>query len=242
LVSAAGVGHLIFCTMTAFTFWHLLTRLGEAQILLPAALLALIVLLRHAEGRLLAVWWMALLGIATLLTLFSKVAFIGWGWGMASLNFTGVSGHAMVAAAVYPLMLATLAAQARSGLQNMALALGCALALAVGVSRVVVDAHSVSEVIAGLWLGGLASGLAWRQVHMPRARFRPVVAAVVALWLAVMPLHAPASQSHEFVTRLALKLSGHSVAYTRRDMLRSARASWQGQSEGSVMSTKVRTV
>jgi hypothetical protein len=39
-------------------FWHLLTRLREAQILLPAALLAALALLRRPDARPLAAWWM----------------------------------------------------------------------------------------------------------------------------------------------------------------------------------------
>ena len=42
----------------------------------------------------------------------------------------------------------------------------------------------------------------------------------VVLWLALMPVHAPASQTHSAVTRLSLVLSGHKMAYTRSDMLR----------------------
>lgn len=205
----------------ALTIWHLLTRLGEAQILLPATVLTLVSLVRHAEGRLLAVCWIAALGIATLLTTATKLAFIGWGWGWPGLNFTGISGHAMFAAAVYPLLLATLASRTRAGFQNVALLVGCLLALTVGVSRVVLGAHSESEVVAGLLLGALVSVLAWIRGRAAGVRMRPLIPILVMSWLVFMPAHAPASQSHQVVTQLALKLSGHSHPYTRRDMLRS---------------------
>src|SRR5450631_2630711 len=116
-------------------FWHLLTRLGEAQILLPAALLALVTMLRHPDSRSLAAWWMALLGLAAFVTTASKVAFIGWGIGWPELNFTGISGHAMFAAAVFPLLLGTLATGAARAGRHLAIVVGCALAALVGASR-----------------------------------------------------------------------------------------------------------
>ena len=86
-------------------FWHLLTRLGEMQILLPAALLAMLAMFRRPEARPLAGWWGVFLMTAALITTASKVAFMGWGLGSAELDFTGISGHAMFAAAVYPLLI-----------------------------------------------------------------------------------------------------------------------------------------
>ena len=53
----------------------------------------------------------------------SKVAFIGWGLGLSALDFTGISGHAMIASAVYPLLLGTLAANLIGG-YLMGLAMG----------------------------------------------------------------------------------------------------------------------
>ena len=83
-------------------FWHPLTRLGEAQLLLPALLLAAVWLARSPGGGRLAGWWLATTGAAALLTTATKVAFIGYGVGYAPLDFTGISGHAMFAAAVLP--------------------------------------------------------------------------------------------------------------------------------------------
>lgn len=141
-------------------FWPLLTRLGEAQILLPAALVAAFALQRRPEGRPLALWWLLLIATAALLTTASKVAFIGWGIGWPELNFTGISGHAMFAAAVYPLLLGTLASRLPPLARQLAIGAGCALALLVGLSRIKVGAHSGSEVLAGLLVGAVASALA----------------------------------------------------------------------------------
>jgi membrane-associated phospholipid phosphatase len=202
------------------TFWHLLTRLGEMQILLPAALLAMLTLLRRSDSRPLAVWWLVFLLAAAGLTTASKLAFMGWGIGSAALDFTGISGHAMFAAAVYPLLLGTLASHAAPAGQRLAVAAGFVLALLIGISRLQVGAHSDSEVVAGLLLGAAASAGALMLTRLPQAVIGPVLPALVAAWVLVMPLQAPPSQSHGLVTKLSLLLSGQQKPHTRASLLR----------------------
>jgi membrane-associated phospholipid phosphatase len=205
------------------TFWHLLTRLGEMQILLPAALLAWLAMLRRPDSRPLAGWWLVFLLASALLTTASKLAFIGWVMGSAALNFTGISGHAMFAAAICPLLLGTLASHVSPAGQRMAIGAGFGLALLVGMSRLEVGAHSVSEVVAGLLLGGAASAGAMALAPLPRAAIGPVLPVLVAVWIGVMPLQAPPSQSHGLVTQLALRLSGQQKPHTRANLLRAPR-------------------
>ena len=208
-------------TPSSLHAWLLFTRVGEAQILLPAVALALVALWRDAPGRRLAAWWLALGAAAVLLTTASKVAFIGWGIGSSTFDFTGISGHAMFAAAVYPLLFAALApslpALARLS-TAAALCIGAVLALMVGISRVLVHAHSGSEVIAGLLVGGaVCAGALWR-AEAPRRSLSPWVPAIAVLWLVATPAVAPASQTHPTVTRLALALAGHDRPYTRASL------------------------
>ncbi|MDP3617398.1 MAG: phosphatase PAP2 family protein [Rhodoferax sp.] len=200
-------------------FWHLLTRLGESQILLPAALLAMLALTRRAETRPLAARWLGALVLATLLTTASKVVFIGWGIGSAQLDFTGISGHAMFAAAVYPLLLGTLAAPLPPRGQKIAVASGFTLALMVGLSRLEVGVHSVSEVVAGVLLGGAASAGAIAGSSLPRARMGSTLSVLVAVWILLTPVHIPPLQTHALVTQLALWLSGNTLPHTRHGML-----------------------
>jgi membrane-associated phospholipid phosphatase len=203
--------------------WQLFTRLGEAQLLLPAAAVVVWLLLRERAPsagpgqRGLALQWLLRLAIAAALTTASKLAFIGWGLGSAAIDFTGISGHTTFATATYPLLLAA-AMPATWPLARQAGALaGVALALAVGLSRLMVDAHSVSEVLAGVLVGGWAGVLAFRLGAL-RPRFSGWLAPLLGLWLLSTPLVAPPSQSHSMVTRLALALSGHSSPYTRQGM------------------------
>ena len=162
-------------------FWDLITRLGEAQILLPTALLLAAWFAWRGHSRRLAVTWLLGIATATLVTTASKVAFIGYGVGWPALNFTGVSGHSMFAAAIYPLagiaVASAVAGPQSISWQRVGLMVGVVLAIVVGVSRVAISAHSWSEVLLGLAVGGAASAMAlWveRAADSPSA---PVAAA-----------------------------------------------------------------
>jgi hypothetical protein len=163
---------------------------------------------------------MAAVAVAVALTTVSKLAFIGWGIGWAALDFTGISGHAMFAAAVYPLLLGTLTPASPRFAPWLAMSAGAALALLVGVSRVAVHAHSWSEVAAGLTLGGAVSMISLMREGLTECRVKLWVPLATAAWLLLMPVHASASNSHALVTRMALALSGRHNPYTRDDLRR----------------------
>jgi hypothetical protein len=201
-------------------WWHLVTRLGEAQVVLPLTLLVAACRAQDPEARTEALRWMALLGIAVVLTAASKVAFIGWGIGSAALNFTGISGHTMFAAAVYPPLLSLVGSGTSPRAHRLAVAFGCMLAVLVGVSRFVLRAHSESEILAGWLAGGLVSCAVLARGTPVPLRLRATLFVTGALWLMLMPANAPAVETHSMVTRLALKLSGHERPYTRSDLLR----------------------
>ncbi len=202
--------------------WQIVTRFGEAQLMLPTGL-ALVAWLAWVGERRTAVLWLSLLSLAFGLTTASKVAFIGWGVGIPALNFTGISGHAMHAAAVFPLLLRCLSASGGRTAQGVAVGLGYAVAALVAVSRVVIGAHSASESVAGFALGGAASALALGLGTVPPQHLpRWLLALLVAAQL-VNPAAAPTLPTHDMVTRLALWVSGHERPYTRGMMLRRER-------------------
>ncbi|WP_067066070.1 phosphatase PAP2 family protein [Roseateles chitosanitabidus] len=142
-------------------YWHLFTRLGEAQVLAPLAVVALLGLWACPTQRGVARRWLPAFLTVLALTLGSKVAFMGWGIGSAEWDFTGFSGHAMSAASVLPL-IAWLGLQAigSAPLRLTGLSLAYALAAAIAYSRLPVGAHSPSEALLGFTLGALASGVA----------------------------------------------------------------------------------
>jgi membrane-associated phospholipid phosphatase len=198
-------------------FWSGFTRLGEAQILLPAALAAYgWTIWRAPASRACATRWLGWVALAAVLTTATKVAFMGWGIGSARWDFTGLSGHAMFAAAILPVLMRLLTVDQPPPRVAAAVAIGYGLAWLVAASRVQVDAHSVSEVIGGALCGSAASAVAlmgWR--HLPARRVP------MALWLGVplaiaLAMHsAPPSPTHGLVIRLSLHLSGRPVPCTR---------------------------
>lgn len=210
-------------------FWYWITRFGELGIILPLALGIAVWLLVAARSGRPAVAWLIPLGIAIALTTASKIAFIGFGIGIASINFTGFSGHAMFATATYPILAFALANRRRGDalpsarqalVTRLAVVAGYLLALLVAVSRVMIAVHSYSEVVLGFALGAAASGAAlWWLRSTPsylRARW---IGAGIAAWLAVMPIQAAPSRSHNLVTQIALAVADRDRPYTREDML-----------------------
>ena len=200
--------------------WLYVTRLGEAEIVLPVMLVSMGWLLRRPGHARLVARWSGLAAGAVLVTLATKVAFIGFGVGVAVIDFTGVSGHAMFAALAYPLLASVLCTGSPTLQRRCAVAVGVGLALAVGFSRVMVGAHSVSEVVAGLALGGVASAAALRRARHPISTVPVWLPLGMVLWLGITPVGAPVSNTHGLVTRLSLALSGRALPYTRSDLLR----------------------
>ena len=203
-------------------YW--ITRFGEMGIILPLAAALTLWMLATTRGIRPVLRWLVPLGLAVGITTLSKIAFIGWGLGIATIDFTGFSGHAMFSSAIYPVLGYTLAAQwsRKPRARFFAMLAGYALALVIGWSRVYIQVHSVSEVVAGLALGASASGWTiWRMSHnLAAASPRPHRWALLALlgWLAVMPVQAAPSKSHDIVTRLALSLAEHEKAFRRVDL------------------------
>ena len=201
-------------------WWTQTTRLGEAQILLPAMALALLWLARQPGGRPLALAWLLATGVAASLTTASKIAFLGYGIGWAALDFTGFSGHAVFAAAVMPLLLRLAIGPGSADGQRRVLIVGYLLALAVAVSRVALGAHSVSEVVAGFGLGAAASATALRAGRWPALQLARWMPLLLRGWAVVAVGGAPASRTHDAVTQLSLALSGRAKAYQRWELHR----------------------
>ena len=128
--------------------WQLISFFGDSTVLLPSAAALFIVLMLRKTSRLLAWQWSLLFGITGAIVCASKLAFMGWGLGIRELDYTGFSGHSALSSAFWPIFLWLLSARFSAGLQKAAVATGYILAAVVGYSRLVIHAHSVSEVIA----------------------------------------------------------------------------------------------
>lgn len=197
------------------SFWTAVTQLGNSTLLLPAALVLALWLLSARAWRLAGVWSLSF-GTAVLLVLASKLAFLGWGLGLAAIDFTGISGHATVSTSVWTMAawLAT-ASRARST-RVLAIGGGLLLGLLVSISRLVLQEHSVSEVVAGFALGASAAGLpiAWAWATPPRLAQRWVPLALAGT-VALLPQAVRPTEAHGMVMEMALKASGRLEVYSR---------------------------
>lgn len=189
--------------------WKLLSHLGDSRWLLPMIAILLISLPRSTFK------WRALTAIAftAALTLASKLAYMGWGLGIADFDFTGFSGHAAMSSAIYP-VAGTLLAGAPRPARIAGYAAGAILALLIGWSRIPLHAHSVSEVVAGLALGLTAAAASLRPNPLPPRPHAWILATSLAAGL-TLPIAAPHLRTHQVVVDLAKWLSGRTEVMQR---------------------------
>ncbi|UXY16990.1 phosphatase PAP2 family protein [Chitiniphilus purpureus] len=197
------------------SFWFLITLFGHAWLMFGLALVIAVVL--AFNGTRAAAWrWLWLLGLAVGITIASKLAFLGWGLGIRALDFTGVSGHAMYAMAIWPMLAAVLTEGRAPTLRMTALGGAVLLALAVGWSRLKLGVHSPAEVVSGALLGGavaaaavggVRAGPAWR----PALLLAAVLGSALLAWRVQPALQLP----HNLLVKVALAISGKAQVYDR---------------------------
>jgi membrane-associated phospholipid phosphatase len=194
--------------------WTTITDFGDSAAMLPAAI---VIGLWLAIG---GAWWRALVWtlvftLGTSVVVASKIAFIGWGYGIRSLDFTGVSGHSMLATAILSAGFYLAGEELRRGVRLAGVVTGMAGGFLIGISRLELQVHSVSEVVAGCLVGGIVGGLFIGVArHLPRPAV-PAIAGGGALLLLLVTLHGGKAPAQDWITHLAAALSGQPVPYTR---------------------------
>ncbi|WP_439672238.1 Phosphatidic acid phosphatase type 2/haloperoxidase domain-containing protein [Cupriavidus necator] len=196
------------------SYWQLVSLFGESAFLLPSAVfLYLWLSWRGASAS--AHHWLLAFVPAALLVLASKLAFLGWGIGSEMLDFTGFSGHAMMAASILPVMFFLAVPGRWRRWAWAAAAAGVCLAGLVGISRLALHAHSVSEVVGGLAVGlcvSLPFILRRATPHGPLAMVLATMALAMAL---AMPVAGAVGISHALIQQLAMFLSGRDRPFQR---------------------------
>jgi membrane-associated phospholipid phosphatase len=206
--------------------WHAFTWLGDSGLMLPAALFVALLLVLRRDTRRAALAWCVLFGLGGAVVMASKLAFMGWGLGSARFNFTGVSGHTAIGTSVWPVVLwlaAVLRLPAMPRMHRAAAMAGWALGAAIGVSRLALYAHSVSEVATGFVLGAAVSAafLAFVQRRPWPARPHPVLMLVLVAPIAVLGPGTPAP-THSLLESIAMRLADTDRPFTRDDLYRGA--------------------
>jgi membrane-associated phospholipid phosphatase len=188
--------------------WMALSALGSMSVTGPLCIAVAVWLLAGRTWRL-SLSWCMLFGIGLLLVALTKIAYYGWGIGIPQWKFAGLSGHAMRACAVYPVVFYLMFLKARPVTRHAALAVGVLFAAVISFSRVPVLAHSVSEVVLGGAVGFAvaAAFIVTARSEQPAAVGRILVALCVPLVL-VMPFTKP-MPAERWVKQMAMYLSGN---------------------------------
>lgn len=186
--------------------WLTFTKLADSNFTMPlAALLA--AWLAGARAWKACLLWCLLFGTGIVLVVATKIAYIGWGAGIAAIDFTGISGHAMRAMAIAPVLLYLLLQKQTRQIQLFGLLMAIGFGLAIGISRLAIHVHSVSEVVSGCMLGAVVSLGYIRLVRQQTITFdrKLLVIGVLAL-LPVLTLKPAPTES--WMEGVAMYLSG----------------------------------
>ena len=114
--------------------------------------------------------WTSCFSMGVVAVAASRIAHAGWGVEIPALNFAVISGHSMLASAVYPTTFGLCATQAKPRSAALAYLFGFACALAIGVSRILLGFHSTAEVMTGWLLGTLIAGMTGSLMGPSRVR------------------------------------------------------------------------
>lgn len=172
--------------------WSMVSDLGDAAMTLPLAVVCLAWLTCSPTGRDQAITWALMLAAGMVLVGVTKMLYAGCGVQIRAIDFRVISGHTMLASAVWPMAcVLALNGGMRSG---ASISLGLGLGALIGVSRVIDGAHTPSEVIAG-WLVGSTIALAFASRHRaPRLNVRNrtlVAGSLLAVSAIAYGRHAP---------------------------------------------------
>ncbi len=196
-------------------WWQTLTAVGGLPLTGPIALAIALWLVAGRSWRL-ALYWCVLFLAGMAVVVATKVAFLGWGIGSQALDFSGFSGHAMRAAAVFPLAFFLALQNAAPSTRTAGVLFGIACGVMISVSRVVVGAHSVSEAVLGCALGlGVAFTFMWHAKAGKCFVPHPVLIAASVCAVLVIPTPDTAPVTQQTMIRLALFLSGHERPFVR---------------------------
>jgi|SRR5450432_179539 membrane-associated phospholipid phosphatase len=161
-----------------------ITNLGDAALLLPASLLLFLHLLWRDDAKRAFAFALAT-GACLTITVALKLVFLIWRIDIFGYSVHSPSGHTSFSTTFYGCCAALASSGAAPWRQKIVRLLVGALILAVALSRVAVNAHSLSEVAIGLVIGFACVALF---VSLPK---RPQVSAgllQIAVCVAVMAI------------------------------------------------------
>ena len=188
---------------------HFLLWMGDSGLTTPIAAVVAAALVVSRGTRLLAmVWCAAFVGSASIVFA-TKLGVFGWGEGFDAISFRGPSGHATLAACVWPAVAWLLTSRAPPVWRRAAVGAGAAVALGVAWTLATRGYHTLPEVAAGTLLGAAAAGWFLRAVascvRPPPTAVLVVAGLLIAGWLSLQhgkpfgPLDRAKADVHRWV-------------------------------------------
>ncbi|MFO6295967.1 phosphatase PAP2 family protein [Rahnella selenatireducens] len=199
--------------------WNILTYFGDSMLILPTGITLALFMLWKAASPATSLIWLITLGISGLAVSISKLLFLAWGIGSSTFNFTGFSGHTTMSATLWPVMFWLISQRFQPDRRRLMIAVGYFIAIMVGISRLALNAHSVSEVISGLILGSFCSGIflyTQRSRDMRYSTFTPLVILLI-LPLSLMS-YGKKAPTQQLIEQIASQITGKQP-WTRAKLL-----------------------
>lgn len=191
--------------------WMKIVHLGDTAIMIPAAAAVLAYLITGRAWRM-AWWWCLLFSLGISLVAATKIAFLGWGSGIRSVDFKALSGHATSTTAVIPVIFYLFLQRSPPIMRAFGVLLGIVFGVLMGILLVVLNEHSASEAAAGCIVGGVVSlGFIWLSDPLPSSPNPWLIPISVLAFLAVWYAEPPSIEY--WMARVALYLSGHERPY-----------------------------
>ncbi len=132
-----------------------LTDFGDLALLVPLSALTLVWLLLR-QPRITALWWVLTLALCLSATAASKIYF----YLCPSVpDLHSPSGHTGLSTLVYGALTTIVAVESRNPWRRLVVAAGAIFVLAIGLSRIALDAHTGLEVGVGFGIGAASLGL-----------------------------------------------------------------------------------
>jgi membrane-associated phospholipid phosphatase len=175
----------------------ILTYFGNVAVLIPLCALLTVWIVAHVSRRAAVLWVACVCGVVAM-TAFAKMLFAGCNYDVSHIH--SLSGHTSFSVISYGGVAVVLSAGLQPW-QRWAIALlYVCWVVGIGITRVLLHAHTPEEVVAGWVLGGAGAAIflsLYRATERPKAA---VVAAAAAV-LVVIALLPPAHFSFESLLR-----------------------------------------
>jgi membrane-associated phospholipid phosphatase len=185
----------------SMSWMHLISDFGDSGVLLPLSLILTVALWRYQSSRA-AVYFLSAAGFCLTVIVSLKLILIAcgnaWGGGIVS-----PSGHTSMSATVYGVVGLVTARQAPYWQRPLIAFAMVAFVCCIALSRIVLGAHSIAEVVLGFLVGTAAVYLFARQYFRLGTRKINLLLVGTSFVLVLLLLHGTRLPVEEFIRQLA---------------------------------------